>query len=70
MRQTLRRLFNHWTLGRSIGEVVTEANRTLRCWACYFHFRNSTAVMSDLRRYSEDRLRQWLWRKYGCTQGL
>ena len=70
MRQALRGLFNHWTLGRPIGEVVTEANRTLRGWAGYFHFRNSTAVMSNLRRYSEDRLRRWLWRKHGCTQGL
>ena len=70
MWQALRGLFNHWPLGRPIGEVVTEANRTLRGWAGYFHFRNSTAVMSNLRRYSGDRLRRWLWLKHGCTQGL
>jgi RNA-directed DNA polymerase len=70
MRRALRGLFNPWTLGRPIGEVATEANRTLRGWAAYFNFRNSTAVMSNLRRYSENLLRRCLWRKHGCTQGL
>jgi hypothetical protein len=41
--QALRGLLNYWTLGRLIGEVVTEANRMLRGWAGYFHFRDSTA---------------------------
>lgn len=70
LRVALRGIFNHWTLGRPIGQAVAEANRTLRGWAGYFHYRNSTAVMGDLRRYSQDRLRRWLWRKHGCTRGL
>jgi group II intron reverse transcriptase/maturase len=70
IRQALRGILNHWTLGRPIGEMVTETNRTLRGWAGYLQFRTSKAVTSDLRRYNEDRLRRWLWRKYGWTQGL
>src|SRR5437867_12518767 len=32
-----------------------------RGWSGYFHFRNSTSVMGNLRRYSRDRLRRGLW---------
>ena len=42
----------------------------LRGWAGYFHYRNSTSVMSDMKRYSRNRLRRWIWRKHACTAGL
>jgi RNA-directed DNA polymerase len=70
LRDNLRGIMNHWTLWRPIAEVVQETNRVLRGWSGYFHFRNSTAVMSNLQRYSRDRLRRWLWRKHACKGGL
>ncbi|MEO8427541.1 MAG: group II intron maturase-specific domain-containing protein [Verrucomicrobiota bacterium] len=53
-----------------IAEVVEEANAVLRGWSGYFHFRNSTSVMGNLKRYSRDRLRRWLWPKHSCKGGL
>jgi len=70
LRDSLRRIMNHWTLWRPIAEVVKEANQVLRGWSGYFHFRNSTSVMGNLKRYSRDRLRRWLWRKHACKGGL
>jgi len=70
LRQQLRGILNHWTQWKSISEVVTDANRVLRGWGGYFHYRNSTSVMTGLKRYSRDRLRRWVWRKHDCTRGL
>jgi RNA-directed DNA polymerase len=70
LRERLGDTLNHGTLWRSCSEVVREINRTLRGWAGYFHYRNSTAVLGILRRYSRNRLRRWLWRKHACRRGL
>jgi RNA-directed DNA polymerase len=70
LRRHLREILNHWTLWRPISEVVEEANRMLRGWVGYFHYRNSTAVMSGLQCYSRERLRRWIWRKHNCKRGL
>ena len=70
LRDNLRGIMNHWTLWRPIAEVVKETNQVLRGWSGYFHFRNSTSVMGNLKRYSRERLRRWLWRKHACKGGL
>jgi hypothetical protein len=70
LREALGGILNHWTIGRPIREVVRETNQVLRGWAGYFHYRNSTSVMSDMTRYSRNRLRRWIWRKHACTRGL
>jgi group II intron reverse transcriptase/maturase len=70
LRERLGEILNHGTLWRSSSEVVAEANRTLRGWAGYFHYRNSTSVLGILRRYSRNRLRRWLWRKHACRHSL
>src|SRR5438445_6166762 len=70
LRDNLRGILNHWTLWRPIAEVVKETNQVLRGWSGYFHFRNSTSVMGNLKRYSRERLRRWLWRKHACKGGL
>jgi group II intron reverse transcriptase/maturase len=70
LRESLGTILSHWTVWKTTGSVVQEANRVLRGWAGYFHYRNSTSVMSGLKRYSRDRLRRWLWRKHACKRGL
>ena len=70
LRTKLKTILNHWTLRRPVREVVKETNAVLRGWAGYFHFRNSTSVMGRMRRYSQNRLRRWLWRKHACTRAL
>jgi RNA-directed DNA polymerase len=70
LREHLGRILNHWTAWKSIREVVREANQVLRGWAGYFHYRNSTSVMSGMKRYSRERLRRWIWRKHACKRGL
>ena len=70
LREHLGEILNHWTRWQSIAGVVKETNQVLRGWAGYFHYRNSTSVMSGLKRYSRDRLRRWIWRKHDCKRGL
>ena len=70
LREQLGGLLNHWTHWRPVAEVVREANQVLRGWSAYFHFRNSTSVMGDMKRYTKDRLRRWLWRKHHCKHSL
>jgi group II intron reverse transcriptase/maturase len=70
LRENLGEILNHWTLWRPDREVVAEANRVLRGWAGCFHYRNSTSVMGKMRRYSQNRLRRWLWRKHACQRAL
>jgi group II intron reverse transcriptase/maturase len=70
LRERLGEILNHGTLWHSSAEVVAETNRTLRGWAGYFHYRNSTSVLGILRGYSRNRLRRWLWRKHACRRSL
>src|SRR6266699_50914 len=70
LHKHLGEILNHWTLWKPTREVVKETNQVLRGWAGYFHYRNSTSVMSGLRRYSRARLRRWIWRKHDCKRGL
>lgn len=70
LRERLGQILNHWTHWRPIAEVVEEVNQVLRGWAGYFHYRNSTAVMHQMRDYSRERLRRWIWRKHNCRRGL
>jgi group II intron reverse transcriptase/maturase len=70
LREHLGQTLNHWNHWKTVSEVVKEANQVLRGWAGYFHYRNSTSVMSGMRRYSRDRLRRWIWRKHNCKRGL
>jgi len=70
LRKQLGGLLNHWTHWKPVAAVVTETNQVLRGWSAYFHFRNSTSVMGDMKRYTQNRLRRWLWRKHDCKHSL
>jgi group II intron reverse transcriptase/maturase len=70
LREKLGAILNHWTQGRWTRDAVAEVNRVLRGWAGYFHYGNSVSVMKRMKRYSQNRLRRWLWRKHGCRRSL
>jgi group II intron reverse transcriptase/maturase len=70
LRDNLGSILNHWTRWKTIDSVVKEANRVLRGWAGYFHYRNSSSVMNGLQRHSREKLRRWIWRKHKCKRGL
>jgi hypothetical protein len=63
--------YRFWSLyGELLRRDLRETNAVLRGWTGYFHFRNSTSVMGRMRRYSQNRLRRWVWRKHACTRAL
>jgi RNA-directed DNA polymerase len=47
-----------------LGDVVGNVNRSLRGWANYFHYRNSSQTMSKVRQHAEDRLRTHLMKRH------
>jgi RNA-directed DNA polymerase len=48
----------------ALGDLVGNVNRSLRGWANYFHYRNSSVVMSKVRQHAEDRLRTHLMKRH------
>ena len=47
-----------------LGVVVGIVNRSLKGWASYFHYRNSSLAMSKVRNHAEDRLRTRLMKRH------
>jgi hypothetical protein len=45
-------------------DIVGNVNRSLRGWANYFHYRNSSLAMSKVRYHAEDRLRTHLMKRH------
>jgi len=45
-------------------DVVGNVNRSLRGWANYFHYRNSSLAMSKVRNHAEERLRTHLRKRH------
>jgi RNA-directed DNA polymerase len=48
----------------ALGEIVGSVNRSLRGWANYFHYRNSSLAMRKVRQHAEDQLRIHLTKRY------
>jgi len=44
--------------------IVNEVNTTVRSWVGYFHVRNCSTALSDLRWHLEERLRTQLRKRY------
>jgi len=47
-----------------VGDIVGNVNRSLRGWANYFHYRNSSLAMSKVRNHAEQRLRTHLMKRH------
>ena len=47
-----------------LSDVVGNVNRSLRGWANYFRYRNSSEAMSKVRQHAEDRLRTHLMKRH------
>jgi RNA-directed DNA polymerase len=47
-----------------LSNIVGNMNRSLRGWANYFHYRNSSLAMSKVRRHAEERLRIHLRKRH------
>lgn len=47
-----------------LGDIVGNVNRSLRGWANYFHYRNSSLAMSKVRNHAEQRLRIHLMKRH------
>ncbi len=48
----------------ALSDIVRNINRSLRGWVNYFHYRNSSLVMSKVRNHAEDRLRTHLMKRH------
>ncbi len=48
----------------ALSDLVGTINRSLRGWVNYFHYRNSSLVMSKVRNHAEDRLRTHLMKRH------
>ena len=70
LRESGRRILNHWTCWKRTPEAVGELNLLLRGWSGYFHFLHRSRVMGNLRWWVQRRLRRWLWRQHGCRRAL
>ena len=70
LRDKVRAILNHWTIGERTEEIIRRTNRLLRGWSGYFHYQHSSRVFGKLRRWVNDRLRRWLWRKHACRRAL
>ena len=48
----------------ALDDIVGNVNRSLRGWANYFHYRNSSLAMSKVRNHAEQRLRTHLMKRH------
>jgi len=50
--------------GRPLVWIVNELNATMRGWVGYFHYRNCSTALKNLRRHAEERLRTHLRKRH------
>jgi hypothetical protein len=49
---------------RPLGDIVREVNQALRGWVGYFHYRNCSTVLAQVKRHAEERLRTHLRKRH------
>jgi group II intron reverse transcriptase/maturase len=69
LREKLQERLNHWTQHEDENEVIGSLNRLLHGWKGYFRFGNPSHAFGKLQYYVNEKVRRWLWRRHGCTQG-
>jgi group II intron reverse transcriptase/maturase len=67
LRDKVREQLNRWTHWESCAAKVRRLNAVLRGWGGYFHYGHCTRALRRVQTWAQERLRSWLWRKYGCT---
>lgn len=70
LRDTVRTHLSRWTTQESCAATVAAVNRTVRGWSHYFHYDNCTKTFAEMQRWLRQRLRGWLWQKYGRKPGF
>jgi len=70
LREKVRVHLSRWTTQESCVATVTAVNRAVRGWSHYFHHGNCTKAFAAMQLWLRQRLRRWLWRKYGRKLGL
>jgi len=69
LRDAVREELKHWTKHRSCTEALRRVNAITRGWSNYYHYGHCTKVFGRQQVWLQNRLRRWLWRKYGCRHG-
>ena len=64
IKARLTRLTGRNLTAIALSDIVGSVNRSLRGWANYFHYRNSSLAMRKVRQHAEDRMRIHLMRRY------
>jgi len=70
LRHKVRQVLEVRTRNQAAVAVVRKVNPIIRGWANAFHYGHSTHVFGRQQTFVRDRLRRWLWRKYGRTHEL
>lgn len=70
LRKKVRDALSRSTTWRAPEEVVAELNVKIRGWKGYYHYANSSGVFGKLRKYVNERLARWHWRKHACKGSL
>jgi group II intron reverse transcriptase/maturase len=67
LRETVRRELNRWTIHESCAQAVRTVNAIVRGWSNYYYWGHCTRVFNQEQNWVRQRLRNWLWRKYGSV---
>lgn len=70
LRDKVRGVLNRSTQNQPAVAVVRTINQVTRGWAQAFHYGNCSSCLSKQQIFVRNRLRRWLWRKFGRTHGL
>ncbi len=67
LREAIRKETAYSTQWKKPEKVFGKVNQKVRGWIGYFHYANSTQVFNDMQRFTQERMRRWLWKKHGKT---